>query len=69
MSDTTEVKVADTQGDQSSVPDTKALYEQLEQIKRAQAGSDKAYQEAARKAAELSAENEKLKKENEKVSF
>lgn len=43
--------------------DIKALVEQIEQIKRAQAGSDKAYQEAARKAKELEAENEKLKTE------
>jgi DNA repair exonuclease SbcCD ATPase subunit len=43
--------------------DVKALQDQIEAIKRAQAGSDKAYQEAARKAAELTAENEKLKKE------
>lgn len=39
------------------------LKAQLEQIKRTQAGSDKAYAEAAKKAAELAAENEKLKKE------
>lgn len=39
------------------------LASQLEQIKKAQAGSDKAYAEAAKKAAELAAENEKLKKE------
>lgn len=49
------------------------LASQLEQIKKAQAGSDKAYQEAAKKAAELAAENEKLKKEKmtekERVEF
>jgi len=39
------------------------LAAQLEQIKKAQAGSDKAYAEASKKAAELAAENEKLKKE------
>lgn len=39
------------------------LASQLEQIKKAQAGSDKAYQEAAKKAAALEAENEQLKKE------
>lgn len=39
------------------------LAAQLDQIKKAQAGSDKAYQEAAKKAKELEAENEKLKKE------
>lgn len=43
--------------------DIKALVEQIEQIKRAQAGSDKAYQEAAKKAKDLEAENEKLKTE------
>lgn len=44
-------------------PDIKALAEQLEQIKRAQAGSDKAYQEAAKRLKELESENENLKKE------
>ena len=68
MADVVEPKVADTVKDQSPVADIKALEEQLEQIKKIQAGSDKAYQEAAKKAAELAAENEKLKKEkmNEK---
>ena len=43
--------------------DVKALQEQLEAIKRTQSGSDKAYQDASKKAATLEAENEKLKKE------
>ena len=63
MSDTIEPKAADTTKDQTPEVDVKALAEQLEQIKKAQAGSDKAYQESARKVAELAAENEKLKKE------
>ena len=63
MSDSIEPKAADTAKDQTPEVDIKALAEQLEQIKKAQAGSDKAYQEAAKKAAELAAENEKLKKE------
>jgi hypothetical protein len=68
MADVAETKVVDTAKDQAPVVDIKALEEQLEQIKKIQAGSDKAYQEAAKKAAELAAENEKLKKEkmNEK---
>lgn len=63
MSDTIETKGSETEKASETVVDVKALAEQLEQIKKAQAGSDKAYQEAARKAAELAAENEKLKKE------
>jgi len=43
--------------------DVKALTEQLDHIKQAQAGSDKAYQEAARKAMALEAELEKMRKE------
>lgn len=45
------------------VVDTKALAEQLEQIKKAQAGSDKAYQETMKQKSALEAELEKLKKE------
>lgn len=48
---------------ETKVPTVEELVAQLESIKRAQAGSDKAYQEAARRAKELEAENEKLKKE------
>lgn len=57
-----DVTATETKGADAAV-DYKALVEQIEQIKRAQAGSDKAYQEAARKAKELEAENEKLKTE------
>ena len=48
---------------QTAEVDVHALQEQLDSIKRAQAGSDKAYQDAAKKASALEAENEKLKKE------
>ena len=44
-------------------PTIEELAAKLEQITRAQSGSDKAYQEAAKKAKELEAENEALKKE------
>lgn len=54
---------AETEKAQDEAVDVKELAAQLEQIKKAQAGSDKAYQEAKRKADELAAENEKLKKE------
>jgi len=43
--------------------DPKVLAEQIEQIKKAQAGSDRAYQEEVKKAAALAAELENLKKE------
>jgi hypothetical protein len=43
--------------------DVKVLAEQLEQIKKAQAGSDKAYQAAEARAKALDEELEKLKKE------
>ena len=43
--------------------DAKALMEQLETLKKVQAGSDKAYSEAARKATALEAELEKMRKE------
>jgi len=43
--------------------DVKSLVEEIQQIKRAQAGSDKAYQEAAKKAAQLEKENAELKME------
>ena len=49
------------------------LAAQLEQIKKAQAGSDKAYQEAAKQLAAMKAENDKLKKssmdEKERADF
>ena len=64
MSEPIETKAAETE---TPAPDTtvdiKALSEQLEAIKRSQAGSDKAYQETAKRAKELEAENERLKKE------
>lgn len=74
MSDTIETKVAETVAPvQDAAVDIKALSEQLEAIKKAQAGSDKAYQEAAKKTKELEAENERLKKEKmsekEKAEF
>lgn len=54
---------ATAQTAETKAPTVEELAAQLESIKKAQAGSDKAYQEAAKKAAELAAENEKLKKE------
>jgi DNA repair exonuclease SbcCD ATPase subunit len=64
MSDTIETKPAETETPvQDAAVDIKALEAQLEAIKKAQAGSDKAYQETAKKAKELEAENERLKKE------
>jgi hypothetical protein len=73
MSDTEKTAETVDPASTTEVPDIAKLAEQLEQIKRAQAGSDKAYQEAAKKASELSAENEKLKKEKmsdrEKAEF
>lgn len=48
---------------QDASPDIKSLTEQLESIKRAQAGSDRAYQESVRKAKELEVELENLRKE------
>jgi flagellar biosynthesis GTPase FlhF len=48
---------------QSGADDVNALRAELEQIKKAQAGSDRAYQEAAKKAAALEAEKEALIKE------
>lgn len=42
--------------------DVNELAAQLEQIKKAQAGSDKAYQEAAKQLEAIRAENDKLKK-------
>lgn len=51
------------EAEETKKPSIEDLAAQLESIKKAQAGSDKAYQEAAKKAAELAAENEKLKKE------
>ena len=60
----TETKSAETVTPvQTAEVDVHALQEQLDAIKRAQAGSDKAYQDAAKKASALEAENEKLKKE------
>lgn len=56
-------KVAETTPVQTPEVDVKALSEQLEAIKRAQAGSDKAYQETAKQKVALEAELEKLKKE------
>jgi len=56
-----EVKVAPT--DTAVAPVADDLAKQLEAVKAAQAGSDRAYQEAAKKAAALEAEVEKLRKE------
>ena len=42
----------------------KDLMAQIEQIKKTQAGSDKAYQEAAKRLKEVEAEKDKLKKAN-----
>ena len=58
-----EVKEAVTTEVQTPEIDSKVLIEQLETLKKTQAGSDKAYQEAAKKAASLQAEVEKLQKE------
>lgn len=74
MSDLLETKVAETvQPAQDAAVDVNGLKEQLESIKKAQAGSDKAYQEAAKAKAALEAEVEKLKKEKmtekEKAEF
>jgi DNA repair exonuclease SbcCD ATPase subunit len=64
MSEPIETKPAETVAPvQDEAVDIKALAAQLEAIKKAQAGSDKAYQETAKKAKELEAENERLKKE------
>ena len=52
-----------TEKAEAPVVDAKALAEQLEQIKKAQAGSDKAYQETMKQKSALEAELEKLKKE------
>jgi DNA repair exonuclease SbcCD ATPase subunit len=58
-----EVKEAVTTEVQTPEIDSKVLIEQLEALKKTQAGSDKAYQEAAKKAASLQAEVERLQKE------
>jgi DNA repair exonuclease SbcCD ATPase subunit len=58
-----EVKEAVTTEVQTPEIDSKVLMEQLEALKKTQAGSDKAYQEAAKKAATLQAEVERLQKE------
>ena len=58
-----EVKEAVTTEVQTPEIDSKVLIEQLETLKKTQAGSDKASQEAAKKAAALQAEVEKLQKE------
>ena len=61
-----EVKEGQTgavQAEAPVMPSVEDLAKQLEAIKAAQSGSDRAYQEAARKAKELAEENEKLKKE------
>lgn len=63
--------MADSEGNVEGTPsaassgadDVNALRAELEQIKKAQAGSDRAYQEAAKKAAALEAEKEALIKE------
>jgi len=74
MSDMMETNVAETaQPVQDAAFDVSVLKEKLEAIKKTQAGSDKAYQEAAKQKAALEAEVEKLKKEKmtekEKAEF
>lgn len=62
MSD--EVKAAETaEPVEKSIPSVDDLIKEIEQIKRAQAGSDKAYQETAKQKSALEAELEKIKKE------
>jgi DNA repair exonuclease SbcCD ATPase subunit len=56
-------KVAETEKAPDAAVDVKVLADQLEQIKKAQAGSDKAYQAAEARAKALDEELEKLKKE------
>jgi hypothetical protein len=58
-----DTKEAGTSEVQTPEIDPKALMEQLETLKKVQAGSDKAYSEAARKATALEAELEKMRKE------
>jgi DNA repair exonuclease SbcCD ATPase subunit len=58
-----EIKEVVTEQAPTQEVDPKALIEQLEALRKAQSGSDKAYQEAAKKAASLQAEVEKLQKE------
>lgn len=59
-----ETKVAETVVPaQDAAVDVKTLQDQLDSIKRAQAGSDKAYQEAEKKRIALESELEKLRKE------
>jgi DNA repair exonuclease SbcCD ATPase subunit len=63
LMDEQETKVVETSEAPAPVVTVEELSKQLEQIKAAQSGSDRAYQEAAKKAKDLEAENEKLKKE------
>lgn len=53
--------------------DVNQLAKQVDELKKLQAGSDRAYQEAAKRLKEIEAENEKLKKEkmseDEKLTF
>lgn len=63
MAEEINANVAPTEQAEAPVVDAKALAEQLEQIKKAQAGSDKAYQETMKQKAALESELEKLKKE------
>jgi uncharacterized protein (DUF885 family) len=64
MSEPIETKPAETETPVlDEAVDIKALAAQLEAIKKAQAGSDAAYSKAFKKAQELEAENERLKKE------
>jgi DNA repair exonuclease SbcCD ATPase subunit len=59
-----ETKVAETGSPaQDAAVDVKTLQEQLDAVKRAQAGSDKAYSEAEKKRIALESELEKLRKE------
>ena len=58
----TEAIAPEVAGQEQAV-DVKALQEKLDQALRSQAGVDKSYAEAAKRAKELEAENERLKKE------
>ena len=60
--DTEETAVVETTETEEKKVDVNQLAAQLEQIKKAQAGSDKAYQETAKQLAAVKAENDKLRK-------
>ena len=68
MSDVVETAAEAAEETTTEAPDAgltiETLAEQLEQLKKTQAGSDRAYQEAAKKLKELETENANLKKAN-----